>query len=175
MPAMGATANGDGRCTDPIFIVTNDQRRNRRAELALSWYLMQKRSVFQRVWLWAPPVAYMAFIFYLSAQSDPLPLLTANIWDKALHFVEYGGLGVLLCRAIDGEGLPLTPAVLLALAATSVYGASDEWHQFFTPGRSADVHDWLADTIGGALGVAVYAVIVTVFSTPSRPPRRLRR
>ena len=136
---------------------------------------MQHPSVLQRVWLWAPPVAYMALIFNLSAESNPLPLLTATIWDKALHFVEYGGLGCLLCRAIDGEGLHLTPAVLLALAITSVYGASDEWHQFFTPGRSVDVHDWMADTLGGALGVAVYAVIVTVFSTPSRRRHRLRR
>jgi VanZ family protein len=156
-------------------MVTNDQRRNRRAGLALSWYLMQNTSVLKRVWLWAPPVVYMAIIFYLSAQSNPLPMLTEHIWDKALHLVEYGGLGCLLYRAIDGEGLHLTPAVLLALATTSVYGASDEWHQFFTPGRSADVHDWMADTLGGALGVAVYAVIVTVLSTPSRRQRRLRR
>ena len=156
-------------------MVTNDQRRNRRAGLALSWYLMQNTSVLKRAWLWAPPVVYMAIIFYLSAQSNPLPVLTEYIWDKALHLVEYGGLACLLYRAIAGEGLHLTPAVLLALATTSVYGASDEWHQFFTPGRSADVHDWMADTLGGALGVAVYAVIVTVLSTPSRRQRRLRR
>jgi hypothetical protein len=29
-----------------------------------------------------------------------------------------------------------------ALGDRQRYGASDEWHQSFVPGRSADVHDW---------------------------------
>jgi MYXO-CTERM domain-containing protein len=32
----------------------------------------------------------------------------------------------------------------------SFYGASDEVHQSFVPGRDSDVLDWRADTIGGA-------------------------
>jgi VanZ family protein len=136
---------------------------------------MRKFSVLQRAWLWAPPLAYMTLIYHLSAESNPLPLLTEHVWDKVLHFVEYSALGCLLYRAVAGEGLALTPAVLFTLAATSVYGATDEFHQFFTPGRSVDVQDWMADTLGGALGIAVYTVVVMVFSTPSRRRRRLRR
>jgi hypothetical protein len=47
----------------------------------------------------------MALIFYLPAQPNPLPALTMRIWDKALHTVEYGALGLLVCRAVVGEGL----------------------------------------------------------------------
>ena len=47
----------------------------------------------------------MAVIFYLSSQPDPLPELTAAVWDKALHFLEYAGLAVLLVRAFRGEGI----------------------------------------------------------------------
>ena len=39
---------------------------------------------------------------------------------------------------------------------TSLYGASDEWHQYFVPGRSCEFGDWIADTAGGALAIALY-------------------
>ena len=47
----------------------------------------------------------MAVIFYLSSEPEPLPELTAAVWDKALHFLEYAGLAVLLGRAFRGEGI----------------------------------------------------------------------
>jgi VanZ family protein len=34
------------------------------------------------------------------------------------------------------------------------YGASDEWHQSFVPGRDADLLDLLADTTGGLLAIS---------------------
>jgi VanZ family protein len=43
------------------------------------------------------------------------------------------------------------------LLVVSAYGASDEWHQSFVPGRSTDVRDWIADTIGAALAIGLYA------------------
>ena len=33
----------------------------------------------------------------------------------------------------------------------SFYGATDEWHQSFVPGRDADVRDLVADAVGAAL------------------------
>jgi VanZ family protein len=108
--------------------------------------------------LWLPPLAYMALIFYLSAQPNPLPALTERVWDKAIHTIEYAVLGLLLCRALIGEGLPWAGAAVLAVVLTSAYGSSDEWHQMFTPGRSSDLRDWTADSIGGAVGAAAYAV-----------------
>ena len=115
----------------------------------------------------------MAFIFYLSSQTDPLPELTTRVWDKLLHTALYGGLAFLIGRALSGEGSSLAVASVLAFLATSLYGASDEWHQLFTPGRSSDVYDWLADTLGGAFGVASYAVAVYL-SSHLRPQHRLR-
>ena len=57
-----------------------------------------------RVWAWLPAVLYMGFIFYLSSLSDPLPILTRHVWDKALHVVEYGTLGALLLFALGVSG-----------------------------------------------------------------------
>ena len=121
----------------------------------------------RRAFLWLPPLLYMAFIFYLSSQSAPLPALTERVWDKALHLIEYSVLCLLLCRALHGEGLAALRVVLLALFLTSAYGASDEVHQSFVPERNADVRDWLADTIGAGAGAAA-------FSTASHLRRRLR-
>ena len=42
------------------------------------------------------------------------------------------------------------------LAHLLAYGASDEWHQSFVPGRSVDVADWIADAIGVVVGVLFY-------------------
>jgi VanZ family protein len=127
----------------------------------------------RRIGRWLPPVVYMAAVFYVSSLSNPAPEIAARVWDKAIHFVEYGVLAILFYRAFLGEGLSPLAAALCALAATSAYGASDEWHQLFTPGRSSDVHDWFADTIGGTCGIAVYAIAV-IAARRSRFPLRPR-
>ncbi|MBK7255512.1 MAG: VanZ family protein [Ignavibacteria bacterium] len=43
-----------------------------------------------------------------------------------------------------------------ALLFTSLYGLSDEAHQYFVPNRSCEFYDWIADVAGG---LAVYFVI----------------
>ncbi|MHB1843200.1 MAG: VanZ family protein [Deltaproteobacteria bacterium] len=106
-----------------------------------------------RLWAWFVVGGYAALIFYLSTQSNPLPALTAHVWDKLLHLTEYGGLGFCLALALtprfQGRDL-LAWVALLGL----LYGASDELHQSFVPGRDAELGDVLADGIGSALGAA---------------------
>jgi VanZ family protein len=101
----------------------------------------------------------MALIFQLSSQSDPMPAVTAHVWDKLLHLTEFGVLAVLFNRAFDGEGAGWRIAGMLALLSTSVYAATDEWHQAFVPLRASDVHDWIADTTGAALAILLYTLI----------------
>lgn len=113
----------------------------------------------RRFLLWGPPIAYMALIFYLSSNPAPLPDLTRHVWDKLLHATEYAVLAVLFYRAFRGEGLGWAQAALLALLASSVYGATDEWHQAFVPPRTSDVRDWMADTLGAAIAIAGYTTL----------------
>ncbi len=66
-------------------------------------------------------------------------------WDKFYHAGNFGVLAGFLYLA--------TGRAWLAVVLASVYGVSDEVHQSYVPGRSADAADWLADTAGAAVSV----------------------
>ena len=46
-------------------------------------------------------------------------------------------------------------AGLLAILVSVIYGASDEFHQGFTPGREPRVRDVVFDTIGAIAGIYI--------------------
>lgn len=69
--------------------------------------------------------------------------------DKVGHAAAYTVLGALLTLA--------TGRVWVAVLVSALFGVSDEIHQYFVPGRTAEVLDVVADAAGalvGALGVA---------------------
>ena len=119
----------------------------------------------QVFWYWVPVALYAGAIFYLSAQSHPeeqLPsFLFKDVSDKVLHGVEYGILAVLCYRAFRwAAGSAVAwQAVVLAIVTASVYGVTDEVHQFFVPFRESSWLDWLADTIGAAIGAISWRFI----------------
>jgi VanZ family protein len=98
---------------------------------------------------WAAAIA--ALIFFSSSRSHVASPGLTRIDDKFAHFVVYGLLGTLVCRL--GRGWR---GAGWALLCASAYGVSDEWHQSFVPGRSTDVRDWIADTIGAAIAIGLY-------------------
>jgi VanZ family protein len=106
-----------------------------------------------RAWRWLPALGWAAIIFVLSSQPK-LPELPLRFegQDKLLHA---GTFGVLALLCSYGLAFPLGRRALLAAAIAVVYGASDELHQAFVPGRSADVLDLVADAAGGLFAVAV--------------------
>jgi VanZ family protein len=95
----------------------------------------------------------MALIFYISSLHEaPLP---QGVSDKSGHSLGYFGFGIVVARAVAG-GLParITLRILIIAMAIAVgYAITDEFHQLFVPGRSADVHDLYADTMGALAGV----------------------
>ncbi len=126
----------------------------------------------RRVLLWGPCLVYMALIYYFSSQSDPMPAVTAHVWDKLLHLTEYGGLGLFFVRALRGEGTGVATAIVVAVVLASAYGASDEYHQSFVPLRDSDVHDWIADTLGAGVGAAAWGLGLKGFTDPADRTRR---
>ena len=115
-----------------------------------------------------PALIYAAIIFVLSAQSDPLHFLPHGLalQDKILHALEYAALGALLVPGLRLAGFTPRGALLLAVALASLYGATDEFHQSFVPGRDSDVLDWVADTLGAAIGAASATVATRALRRP---------
>jgi VanZ family protein len=115
-----------------------------------------------------PAALYAALIFALSAQANPLPFMPPEflLHDKLLHGLAYAALGGLLVPGFRGAGRSALAALLLAVLVSSLYGATDEIHQSFVPGRTADVLDWVADTLGAALGAAAATAATLALRRP---------
>jgi VanZ family protein len=119
----------------------------------------------QVFWYWAPVALFAGMIFYLSAQSHPeeqLPsFLLKDVSDKVLHAVAYCILSLLCYRAFRWAAGPAVArqAVVLAIVTASAFGITDEVHQFFVPFRESSWQDWLADTIGAAIGAMSWRFI----------------
>lgn len=101
---------------------------------------------------WAPPLLLMALIFFLSAQPHLHTDLglADTIGRKLVHFGEYALLTVLWWRALRTR-MESRRAALAALALSSLYAATDEYHQTFIEGRSGNPIDWAIDTAGASL------------------------
>jgi VanZ family protein len=122
---------------------------------------------------WGPVCGYAGLIFYLSAQPHPeehLPFVT-HFSDKVLHAVEYAVLGALCYRALRGSENDSwrQQAIPAAILLASLYGISDEVHQAFVPFRNSSWLDWLADTIGAAVGVTAMRRVLSLRPVGSIP------
>jgi len=105
---------------------------------------------------WLPVVLWAGVIFALSSISGTrLPAIDVPQSDKIVHALLYGVLSGLLCRALDRSRTrgKARSHLLLAILIATAYGISDEIHQLWTPQRSADWRDVVADASGAALGV----------------------
>lgn len=100
---------------------------------------------------WGPAWAVMAAIFAASSLSQP-PAAAAAVDDGVWHGLGYGLLAALLLRGLAAARLEAVTgrAALLAAALATSYGVTDELHQWFVPGRTAEWSDLAADAAGAA-------------------------
>ena len=106
-----------------------------------------------RIRLWAPVVVYMAAIFYASSLRE---VTLPPGGDKPWHLIGYTGFGLAVARAFAGGFFRRVTgaAAALAIGFGIAYAASDEVHQMFVPGRSAEMADLAADASGIVIGTA---------------------
>lgn len=108
---------------------------------------------------WLLVAVYCLIIFLQSAFPTPGDMPGFPGMDKLVHLLIYLLLGLLFAHAYRlslAKAFPASGLFLLAWLSTVLYGASDEIHQAFVIARSADVRDWLADVLGGGIGVVLY-------------------
>lgn len=99
-------------------------------------------------WAWVCVLA--GTIFVASGQGQVAAPRIVN-FDKLAHFAVFGLLATLVARAC-----PPGRRRWWAIFIVSLGGGCDEIRQSFTPGRSVEVADWVADTLGAITAVTVY-------------------
>ena len=104
---------------------------------------------------WAPVAAWMSAVFFVSSLSRLGH--AGGVPDWISHPVEYGIGAVLIGRALAGPGrAPRRMSAAAAVVAATLYGVTDEYHQSFVPGRTADPADVAKDFVGATAAVLLY-------------------
>lgn len=101
-------------------------------------------------WQWLYAAAVAGVIVWASGHGQVAEPNIVN-FDKAAHFSVFGLLATLVLRPFRQRHAAWAAVIV------SAFGATDEFHQSFTPGRSMDYHDWIADTTGAIVAVAAYS------------------
>jgi VanZ family protein len=126
----------------------------------------------------------MAVIFFASTIPAKEFPAYEGVWDfvvkKTGHLLEYGLLAILLQRGFaaqargsrgSSDDLPAWAQTAATLALATLYGATDEFHQRFTPGRMGQAADVAIDFVGACLGLALLYGGRSIRRTRSRNPR----
>ncbi len=120
---------------------------------------MEVRGIFYKTIRYSAAPALMAALWFLSSRPLDLPDLGPSGMDKVAHFIAYAVLAFamgLWARPEWWQNTPVITACLVILAA-ACYGAVDEVHQSFVPGRDPSFFDWIADSLGAAFGAFVFS------------------
>lgn len=107
-----------------------------------------------------PPLVWAAIIFVESSIPGHAFPRTPIGSDKLVHVAMFFVLAWLLHRAFTHQPSELVSKMSLYLTqvVTMLYGFSDELHQLFVPGRTADMYDVTADAMGGFLFILVFLI-----------------
>jgi hypothetical protein len=130
-------------------------------------YEIKKKTV--RLWTFYTPLIIWSLIIFISSSIPgyALPDISIWSWDKWVHVAIFGLMA--LCALIGFEsaavyrGKSRTWVILWSLMYCVVYGASDEWHQWFVPNRSCELLDFYADLVGIGAIHALYILNLPPF------------
>jgi len=119
-----------------------------------------------RGWRLAVCLTYLAIAFALThTPSEDLGDIPDYLSDYILHGIGYAILGLLSVWVATTYQRGLTPRILFAIyLAILFYGIIDEQTQPWV-GRGCELSDWVADAIGGLVGMTI-ALLVNRAITP---------
>ncbi len=130
-------------------------------------------------WTWTlATVFYCGAIFYLSSQ--PHVVEAAPWWldwpnsDKLAHVVLYGGLAGLVAVGLirsNGAALPSRALFFGPVLFATLYGVTDEVHQWFVPPRSMELLDLFADAAGATIIAGAITALRFAVGNPDGPAR----
>lgn len=117
------------------------------------------------VLVYLPLVFYWILLFTLtSLPSQSVPSVGVN--DKVEHLLAYFGLSFLMYLALLFQKKSITlkkNALLFTLLFVLGYGILDEVHQLLIPGRSCELLDFMADMLGGIIGIIIVKILIHLY------------
>jgi VanZ family protein len=124
----------------------------------------------QKRWIWWVVIIIFGVAFYrftasplsndahtlmllkrLKFLSGPELILLTKIVRKAAHLCTFAVLAMCLRNAMYPHPMTYPSAWVLS----TLYGAGDEFHQLFVPGRTPLFSDVMIDSLGAALGLLI--------------------
>ena len=112
--------------------------------------------------IWLPPCGFAALILLFSSTPGSYFPEHPDFLNNVIHFLEFGVLAFLLARTLRYVySLSRTSLFLWTIAICASFGFLDEAHQFLVPERVFDLADLLIDTIGAAVGTAIFIYSAT--------------
>lgn len=113
-----------------------------------------------------PPALLMGMIFLLSSipgevEGGVLKVLTSlePTLQNLLHIPLFGLLQFLWLRGFTKRGTTGATAIVASFCITLSYGALDELHQYFVPGRYASLLDLGLNLLGAVLGTIAFWLV----------------
>jgi hypothetical protein len=87
---------------------------------------------------------------------------------KLAHITSFGAIAIAMYIAL----YPKRWRYVLAIVITFLFACIDEFHQYFTSGRSASFQDVLLDTFGGVLWLTIFMLIKRLFKRKKGAPTK---
>jgi VanZ family protein len=144
-----------------------------------------------KVWLsWILVIIWILLIYYMSSQVartssglsslfvEPIrpyapgftEVIITTLVRKSAHIFQYFVLGILVFNVLCEYKLSSKKLVGYSILFAGLYAITDEIHQAFVPGRSAELRDVFIDTIGASLGVLMFYGIVKFQNSRKKEP-----
>ena len=82
---------------------------------------------------------------------------------KVAHATEYFILIILILLTLKSIGMDNKKIFLMSLLLCFLYACSDEFHQSFISGRTAQFSDSLIDLLGGVIGCMIFSLINKIY------------
>ena len=104
---------------------------------------------------WLLVISLVSIQSHISAENLGSALSSS---DKFTHFLVFGLLSWLIIRAVFKEKNTFLQRnyFWFVLFVLGIFSFIDEMHQYFIPGRDAEIWDWLADMAGGITFLFIY-------------------
>lgn len=109
-----------------------------------------------------PPVLWALIILIsMSIPAEYIPKVKIFGYDKIAHIGVFMVFGILVYRSIINwqlKNINILRSILFSLFSVMFFGFFSEAYQQFIPGRTPDIYDFIADTIGGLIAIPIILI-----------------